>query len=175
MKRKQFSNQKAYDVDDTQHALLRDSDCVYVHEVKEIPPRYINVAWYVSAKRCSRVICWRRRCLARLLFWVDILQLSPNDEEEVARDREAVGRRSVRPDQLDDYAKFGKNAATHHFIEGPFFTVYQWFKIILQSRFLGERFNSIHSGRDWNRYSGELGLPILLRDSKIIDLITICI
>ena len=81
---------------------------------------------------------------------------------------------SERPDQLDDYAKFGKNAATHHFVEGPFFTVYQWFKIILRPRFLGERFNSIHSGRDWNWYSGELGAFDFARDSKIIDF-TICI
>jgi len=28
---------KAYGADDTQHAPLRDPDCVYVHEVKEIP------------------------------------------------------------------------------------------------------------------------------------------
>lgn len=36
----------------------------------------------------------------------------------------AVG--STTPDQLDpdDHAKFGKDAATHHSVQGPFLTVY---------------------------------------------------
>lgn len=112
----------------TARAVTRNSDCVYVHEPKEIPPRYINVARCIHWTRCSRAICWRRRCLARLhtvLSRHSAIVSQRRGSSRASCCREAAG--SARFNQLDadDHAKFGKDAATHYSVEGPFLTVYR--------------------------------------------------
>lgn len=132
MKKNNFRTRKLIrHCDDAQPVSLRTKPAanmiqtVYMYPIKEIPPRYINVARRIHT---LFTICRRRWFLVAVLDR-PIYSLELYSREKSREQREVVAAGSAEPDQLDrqtrnNDAKFGKDASTRHSIEGPFLTVY---------------------------------------------------
>lgn len=105
----------------------RDSDCMYIYtSLEEIPPRYINAALCIHTLFSYDLSA--SSVLPRSRFWAAVSErLYSSAREKSRRARRESGYRISRTDQLDrtgDDTKFGKDAQTHHSVQGPFRTVY---------------------------------------------------